>query len=107
MHMETYGLPPFVLIGRRVGLKFLPVFPVFWLFLCFFRFLNLRSLTLAHHSPHDRAAVGGITFLWAKGFHHFSHFLEVSAMRKGIGFLGFLLLVTCLFGLHGGSPLTV
>jgi hypothetical protein len=84
-------------------LKFLLVFSAFWLFLYFFRFLSLCSLTLAHHFPHDRAAVLGITFIWAKGFHHFSHFLKVSAMGKGIGFLG-LLLIICLISVHVGSP---
>ena len=97
------GSPSFVLIGRyQCGFEFSAVFSAFWLFLCLFCFLSLCSLTLAHHSPHDRAAVDDITFTWATGFHHFSHFLKVSAMRKGL-VLG-LLLVVCLLGLHGRSP---
>ena len=85
-------------------LKFLPVFSAFWSFLSLFCFLSLCFLILAHHSPHDRAAVDGITFTSAKSLHHFSHFLKVSTIGEGTGFLGFLLLVSCLFGLHSGSP---
>jgi hypothetical protein len=94
-----------VVIGiYTVGFEFSAVFSAFWWFLCLFTFLCLSSLTLAHHSPHDRTAVDGTALTWATGFHHFSHLLKVSAISNGIDFLGLLFLVICLFGLQGGSP---
>jgi hypothetical protein len=105
MRMETYELTSFRSYRQiTCGFEFSAFFSAFWLFLCLFCFLSLFSLTLARHSLHDRAAVEDIPFTRAKGFHHFSHLLKVSAMRKGAGFLGLLLLVIWLLGLHGGSP---
>ena len=42
----------------------------------------------------------GTAFTWATVFHHFSHFLSILHKRKENWPLG-LLLVICLFGLHG------
>jgi hypothetical protein len=96
--------PPFALIGRyRRRFAFSAFLSAFWRFLCLSCFRSLCSLILAHHSPHHGAAVDGTPFTWATGFHHFSHFLKISAMRTGVDFLG-LLLVNCLFGLQGGLP---
>ncbi len=93
--------PPSVFLYRCLyRFEFSAIFAAFWRFLCLLCFLRPPSLTTLHHSPHHGAAVDGTTFTGATVFHHFSHFLKVSTREKKIGLLS-LLLVVCLFGLHG------